>query len=141
MCIFQFTLSIVNRSDMTVSLEDSKIKKRMLSSLKDCCTKSNVHQRLGCIHEPLFDIELDHVKQQDSDSRILIPFPVFLHQYQVSIMIRHRMALLLLLSRYLRAEESGYHEGWKGCEHGNKSTPSLPRPPWASGASCPLEYG
>ena len=58
---FQFTLSIVNRSDMTVSLEDSKIKKRTLSSLKDRCTKSDVHQRLGCIHEPLFDIELDHV--------------------------------------------------------------------------------
>ena len=77
MCIFQFTLSIVNRSDMTVSLEDSKIKKRTLSSLKDCCTKSDVHQRLGCIHEPLFDIELDHVKQQDSDIRILIPFPFF----------------------------------------------------------------
>ena len=60
-CAMRIVAIINNRSDITVTAEQCKEKKRTLSSIRTCCTMSTVQQRLGCIHQPLFDIELDLV--------------------------------------------------------------------------------
>ena len=46
---------------MSVTMEECRKNGRSLQDLKDCCTYSDRHDRLGCIHPPLFDVTLDHV--------------------------------------------------------------------------------
>lgn len=49
------------RCDTSISLEECEKDQRTLADIKKKCTKSTVDARLGCIHPPLFEIELDHV--------------------------------------------------------------------------------
>ena len=44
-----------------MTAEECKKNKRTLDSIRTCSTKSTLHERLGCVNQPLLDIELDKV--------------------------------------------------------------------------------
>ena len=44
-----------------MTLEECTATGRTLEDIKNCCTKSTVEARFGCINPPLFEIEPDHI--------------------------------------------------------------------------------
>ena len=52
---------IFERWDTSVTLEDTKDHSRSLAGIKTCAKKKAPEESLGCIQQPLFEIELDHI--------------------------------------------------------------------------------